>query len=522
MPSPKAPSEGSELVLGWRVGPSLDPSYWLERGAKAGLQPPDELFTVPSIAMATHTAIIAQSGSGKSAFLGRLIEEIALRTKARCLILDPNADFKKVHEVAPASLWKKASYNRAIRSGRLPHESSRKQFATAWSKIPIRIRTGSEARGVKYEPFQISWPSLSMDFIAEDVTPMLRSELYHCHAFVKTLGEVLRYIYLATGRITNIIDEAEEIVHLVRDSDDRKYLRHELQQRFNVGSVLSNRRRVTRIGSSGFLMLHGELLVSRTTVERTFERLVEGALTISDYVSREIERFYFGRARLYQASGMLQPIGTKHTRSHRHTLEIIDIPNLDRSTRLLALDALLRTEWDRARSSWNTAVDRPEKEDTRIPTFIVVDEAHNLIPREPRNRAELALREQFRTVVAEGRKYGLFLILVSQRPDKLDSLILSECENRAVMKLGSESVLAFAREMLGLQDLSPKLLSKCLDFEIGRALLVGQWSPSGPQVVYAAARRTVEGGRNLRSSYWAVAKPLSVSGTASRGPTRKK
>jgi DNA helicase HerA-like ATPase len=40
--------------------------------------------------MDTHTAIIAQSGSGKSFMLGRLLEEIAIRTKARFLILDPS------------------------------------------------------------------------------------------------------------------------------------------------------------------------------------------------------------------------------------------------------------------------------------------------------------------------------------------------------------------------------------------------------------------------------------------------
>jgi DNA helicase HerA-like ATPase len=64
-------------------------------------------------------------------------------------------------------------------------------------------------------------------------------------------------------------------------------------------------------------------------------------------------------------------------------------------------------------------------DDTRVPVFVVLEEAHNFIPEEPRNRAQAALRDQFRTIAAEGRKYGLFLILVSQRPDKLDHLILS-------------------------------------------------------------------------------------------------
>jgi len=153
-----------------------------------------------------------------------------------------------------------------------------------------------------------------------------------------------------------------------------------------------------------------------------------------------------------------------------------------------------------------------------VPTFIVVDEAHNLIPADPRSKAEAALRELFRTIVAEGRKYGLFLILVSQRPDKLDPLVISECENKIVMKLGSISVLNITRQLLGLEDAPSRLLEKCLEFEKGRAILIGDWSRQGPQVFYCAARRTVEGGRDLRPHHWA--KPsvdaLALPKTASR------
>ncbi|MDW0169591.1 MAG: DUF87 domain-containing protein [Nitrososphaeraceae archaeon] len=42
---------------------------------------------------------MAQSGSGKSFFLGRLIEEIKIKSKARCLNLDPNGDFTKINEI---------------------------------------------------------------------------------------------------------------------------------------------------------------------------------------------------------------------------------------------------------------------------------------------------------------------------------------------------------------------------------------------------------------------------------------
>jgi DNA helicase HerA-like ATPase len=63
------------------------------------------MVRIPTKKMDKHTVIIAQSGSGKSFFLGRLIEEIMLKSKARCLILDPNGDFRRINEI-DEELWR--------------------------------------------------------------------------------------------------------------------------------------------------------------------------------------------------------------------------------------------------------------------------------------------------------------------------------------------------------------------------------------------------------------------------------
>jgi DNA helicase HerA-like ATPase len=453
------------------------------------------MFKVPASKMGTHTAIIAQSGSGKSFFLGRIVEELMLRTKARCLILDPNADFRKVHEVEGDDLWDKAVYDRDARRGKLPHERSRAEFYSLWSKIPIRVRADIHATGGECEQLKIQWPSLSMAFLAEDVNPMIRSDLYHCHAFVKSLGEVLDYKLSAEPKAPiDLIDEAERVFHLARsDQMSKSDLRATLEREFNAAEMLGKEDRTGP-----------RIRLSPALVEGAIRHFIESALTVSKYVSKDVERFYFGKAREFQAAGILQTASAEDPWAPPpyNRLEVVDLPSLsDRNTRLLVISAILATEWKQARESWGVALEKPPSEDERVPTFIVVDEAHNLIPRTPRSRLETALREQFRTVVAEGRKYGLFLVVVSQRPDKLDPLILSECENRAVMRLRSVSVLDLTKRMLGLDELSQKLLEKCLEFETGRALLTGLWAPEATQI-YGAARRTVEGGRNLRVEHW--------------------
>ena len=95
----------SYLTLGWRVDSNLNPAYWLERDARPGGQQDSDLVRVAASALGCHTAIVAQSGSGKSFFVGRLIEELILATKARCVILDPNADFRRIGETVPEDRW---------------------------------------------------------------------------------------------------------------------------------------------------------------------------------------------------------------------------------------------------------------------------------------------------------------------------------------------------------------------------------------------------------------------------------
>src|ERR1700757_4339674 len=100
----------SYLRLGWQVNALGDPRFWQSREAKAGAQEAGDLVRVPASALAAHTVIIAPSGSGKSFFLGRLIEEILTNTRARCVILDPNGDFRQVHHVQPSKEWTEARY----------------------------------------------------------------------------------------------------------------------------------------------------------------------------------------------------------------------------------------------------------------------------------------------------------------------------------------------------------------------------------------------------------------------------
>jgi len=212
-------NNGSKLTLGWNVTNLWEPMYWLNSKAKAGDQEDNQLIQVPSCSLACHTAIIAQSGSGKSFFLARLVEELLLNTKARCIILDPNADFKKAFEIEEINLWKKAHYDMHKRAGKLPHEKSKQDFADQWNNITIKIKSLGYKGDLNknQEALKLDWPSVSAEFLAEDSDLTIKNELYHCHTFTESVYLLTSLKKSLNSRFRkNFINEAERLFSIAK------------------------------------------------------------------------------------------------------------------------------------------------------------------------------------------------------------------------------------------------------------------------------------------------------------------
>lgn len=82
---------------------------------------------------------------------------------------------------------------------------------------------------------------------------------------------------------------------------------------------------------------------------------------------------------------------------------------------------------------WQTRVERE-----RDPILLICEEAHRYVP----DRGEAQYREAqdaVRRIAKEGRKYGLGLMLVSQRPADVESTVLSQCNSWLVLRLTNGS-----------------------------------------------------------------------------------
>jgi len=73
----------------------------------------------------------------------------------------------------------------------------------------------------------------------------------------------------------------------------------------------------------------------------------------------------------------------------------------------------------------------------RLPTLLVCEEAHRYAPAADRG-AFVPTRQALARIAKEGRKYGISLALVTQRPSELDSTILSQCSTVIALRLSSE------------------------------------------------------------------------------------
>ena len=82
----------------------------------------------------------------------------------------------------------------------------------------------------------------------------------------------------------------------------------------------------------------------------------------------------------------------------------------------------------------------------RAPTLIVIDEAHNVCPSDPDDPITAIATEHAVRIAAEGRKYGLYLLVSTQRPQKVHEQVVSQCDNLVLMRMNSRSDLAHVDE----------------------------------------------------------------------------
>jgi len=122
------------------------------------------------------------------------------------------------------------------------------------------------------------------------------------------------------------------------------------------------------------------------------------------------------------------------------------------------------------------------------PFFLILEEAHNYLPE--RSFGEAKSSKILRQVASEGRKFGLGLCVISQRPSRLDKSVISQCSTQIILKITNPNDLrAVGNSVEGLTYESEK---EIMNLPIGSSLITG--IAELPLFVDIRPRKTKHGG----------------------------
>ena len=129
----------------------------------------------------------------------------------------------------------------------------------------------------------------------------------------------------------------------------------------------------------------------------------------------------------------------------------------------------------------------------KIPPFLmVVEEAHNYCPEKGVGRSVSS--SILRTVASEGRKFGMGLCIVSQRPAKVDKNIISQCNTNIILKVTNPNDLkAIIQSVEGLTNQTYHEIQR---LPIGVALISGAGLQM-PVMTEIRTRETSHGGKSV-------------------------
>lgn len=115
----------------------------------------------------------------------------------------------------------------------------------------------------------------------------------------------------------------------------------------------------------------------------------------------------------------------------------------------------------------------PKKSETRHPLAFICDEAHLYMPRDSSKlkAVENKSLEIFEKISKEGRKYGVSIVIVSQRPAELNTTIISQCNNIISLKITNDRDKSAVATML--TDSLVGLVETLPNLDVGECIVIG-------------------------------------------------
>ena len=109
------------------------------------------------------------------------------------------------------------------------------------------------------------------------------------------------------------------------------------------------------------------------------------------------------------------------------------------------------------------------RERAQIPFHIIIEEAHRYVQDD--KDVELLGYNIFDRITKEGRKYGVILGLITQRPSELSETSLSQCSNFLILRTVHPNDLEFIRNMVN--NISAEMIESLRNLQSGSGIAFG-------------------------------------------------
>ena len=408
--------------------------------------------------LSRHLAIIAQTGAGKSYLAGKVLEEL-LELGATIVVLDPNSDYVQLRKVredeaVPYEHARKAPNHDRIQLYRVPIAGRQRypdDLCGPSSKYTIRFSglDGEEICDVAGVPSNAerireavvnACIRLRRDRV--DFNPRFLAQHLADFAAVP-LEDVDDH---ATGpSATAIVTHGPD----VNDTDAQLDL---IRANDHVTTVM-----VTKRGRGD----------AHTGTHD--DREMVAARNALRYI-RKLEKYPIWSQSTIDLNAILQPM----------KLTVLDLAGTEKGVMAYTAEWLLSNLWQRALGG-----------ELSNPVFVVLEEAHNLVPG---GRETTRASRIINTVASEGRKFGVFLIVVTQRPSKISDDTLSQCASQLIMRLTNpddQKAIQRASEVV-----SQALLDDLPGLNQGEVVVLGRLTRV-PAMVRVGGRVGAEGGADI-------------------------
>lgn len=111
-----------------------------------------------------------------------------------------------------------------------------------------------------------------------------------------------------------------------------------------------------------------------------------------------------------------------------------------------------------------------EKINNDVPILLIYEEAHKYAPNSDLSKYKSS-KQSIERIAKEGRKYGISMLLASQRPSEISETIFSQCNNFIAMRLTNPTDQNYVKKLL--PDTFGGLIEKMPTLRAGESLLIG-------------------------------------------------